>query len=98
MRISDWSSDVCSSGLSFVAVEAPLPADGTYRITTGERSGRSVKMAKIDGSWLAVRQPRPGQPRSGQAPRPARQGEDGRPRAIDEIGRAPRRSRACQYV
>jgi hypothetical protein len=46
---------------SFVAAEADLPADGTYRITTGDRAGRSAKFAKIDGRWLAVRQPRPGQ-------------------------------------
>ena len=79
---------------SFVAAEADLPADGTYRITTGERAGRSAKFARIDGRWLAVRQPRPGQQgqqqaqRAGQMERGGQQGAPAaggdRPRAIDE--------------
>lgn len=36
-------------------LEAPLPAEGTYRISTGERPGRSAKWAKIDGAWRMVR-------------------------------------------
>jgi hypothetical protein len=35
--------------------EAPTPADGTYRITSGERAGRSGKLAKIGGVWRNVR-------------------------------------------
>lgn len=36
-------------------LEAPLPAEGTYRISTGERPGRSAKWAKIEGAWRMVR-------------------------------------------
>ena len=35
--------------------EAPTPVEGTYRITSGERAGRSGKLAKIDGVWRNVR-------------------------------------------
>jgi uncharacterized GH25 family protein len=31
--------------------EADTRADGTYRVTSGQRSGRKGKMAKIDGKW-----------------------------------------------
>ena len=68
---------------SFVAAEADLATDGTYRITTGERAGRSARFAKIDGRWLAVRQPRPGQQQGQQRP-PQQAGQMERPRAIDE--------------
>jgi hypothetical protein len=39
----------------FAVVEAALPTDGTYRISTGERSGRSTRWVKIDGAWKIVR-------------------------------------------
>ncbi len=39
----------------FVAVEIALPADGTYRISTGERPGRAAKWAKVGGAWQMVR-------------------------------------------
>jgi hypothetical protein len=39
----------------YVAVEADLPTEGTYRISTGERAGRSAKWVKIDGAWKMVR-------------------------------------------
>jgi uncharacterized GH25 family protein len=32
-------------------VEAPVEKPGTYRITTGQRAGRTAKAAKIDGEW-----------------------------------------------
>jgi hypothetical protein len=35
-------------------IEAALPQQGTYRITTGERPGRRGKWAKVDGKWLVV--------------------------------------------
>jgi hypothetical protein len=53
-------------------LEAPLPSEGTWRISTGERAGRSAKWAKIDGVWRMVRgaggPPRPAPP-PGEAPR-----------------------------
>jgi len=46
---------------SVTVLDAPLPAEGTYRIGTGERPGRAGKQAKIDGVWRAVRPaPAPG--------------------------------------
>ena len=39
----------------FAVVEAALPGAGTYRISTGDRPGRSAKWAKIDGEWKTVR-------------------------------------------
>ncbi|EQB15179.1 hypothetical protein L284_11120 [Novosphingobium lindaniclasticum LE124] len=35
-------------------LEAQLPADGTYRLTSGERQGRIAKAALIDGIWEFV--------------------------------------------
>lgn len=37
------------------AFDAPLPAEGTYRITTGDRPGRKTTWAKVDGQWKPVR-------------------------------------------
>lgn len=56
----------------FVAVEAALPAPGTYRITTGDRGGRSGKWAKVEGRWRAVRP-------AGAPARAARPGDDEAP-------------------
>lgn len=39
----------------FSVVEAALPGPGTYRITTGERPGRTARWAKIEGEWKMVR-------------------------------------------
>ncbi len=54
-------------------MEVALPNPGTYRISSGERLGRSGKMAKIDGVWRGVR-PAGGPPRP--APRPAAPGAE----------------------
>lgn len=61
----------------FAVVEAALPAPGTYRITTGERAGRTAKWAKVDGDWKMVR-PAGGPPRSPDRP-PAPRPEAARP-------------------
>lgn len=39
----------------YAAVEFSLPADGTWRLSTGERAGRQAKWAKVDGAWKMVR-------------------------------------------
>ncbi|EQB11641.1 NAD+ synthetase [Sphingobium quisquiliarum P25] len=31
--------------------EAAIPADGTYRVTSGQRAGRKGKMFRLDGKW-----------------------------------------------
>jgi hypothetical protein len=53
--------------------EAPTPIDGTYRITSGERAGRSSKLAKIDGVWRNVR-PAGGPPRPAEGAAPPANG------------------------
>ncbi len=40
-------------------MEASLPAEGTYRLTSGERQGRVAKAALIDGIWEFVDPRRP---------------------------------------
>lgn len=46
---------------SVTVLDAPLPAEGTYRIGTGERPGRAGRQVKVDGVWRAVRPaPAPG--------------------------------------
>jgi hypothetical protein len=47
--------DAVTTLKEFVAVEVPLTAQGTWRISTGERPGRAAKWAKIDGTWKMVR-------------------------------------------
>ena len=39
----------------YAAVEFALPADGTYRLSSGQRPGREFKWAKIGGAWAMVR-------------------------------------------
>lgn len=40
-------------------VEAPMSAQGTYRISTGQRSGRTAKAALIDGQWEFLARDKP---------------------------------------
>ncbi|TCM15682.1 putative GH25 family protein [Novosphingobium sp. PhB165] len=40
-------------------LEVPTPADGTYRISSGERQGRVSKAAFIDGQWEFIDPRRP---------------------------------------
>lgn len=66
----------------FSVVEAALPTAGTYRITTGERPGRTAKWAKIDGEWKMIRPaPPPGAPAGGGGP--------GGGRGVDEASVPP---------
>jgi len=67
-------------------IEVALPTEGTYRISTGQRAGRSSKYAKINGAWLMIRAagapgqpPRPAPPAGATPPVPA-----GPPRFIEE--------------
>lgn len=39
----------------FAVAEAALPGPGTYRLSTGDRPGRSSKWARIDGEWTMIR-------------------------------------------
>ncbi|MDO9472605.1 MAG: DUF4198 domain-containing protein [Caulobacter sp.] len=53
-------------------LDAALPTEGTYRISTGERPGRAGKAAKVGGVWRAVRPA----PAAGAPAGPARPMED----------------------
>src|SRR3546814_2111623 len=96
MRISDWSSDVCSSDLSLRNPLPPLGGEG-YRKTTlsPRRAGLShmgkefeeelfvpVGFAHLACHWLV----------EGMG------AQDVLGEASDEIGRASCRARVCQYV
>src|SRR3546814_2572603 len=88
MRISDWSSDVCSSDLAAaytpageLLVKAEL-RDGKLLISTDLSQSRSVALWKgLSGDGLQLKmQPAPDCP------------------ARPKIGRASCRERVCQYV
>ena len=38
----------------FTLVEVALPEDGTYRISTGDRAGRTGRWVKADGAWRPI--------------------------------------------
>jgi hypothetical protein len=42
--------------------ESPLPHEGTFRISTGNRDVRTLTLAEIDGKWKPVKMPETGQP------------------------------------
>src|SRR3546814_7553227 len=99
MRISDWSSDVCSSDLAVIAMTmgtrllaAVLPV---VLVGNGAGRGQSLVAAPVAG----------GDPLPGHALDVAQQaalvlGAEGNCLAVPagKIGRAPCRERVCQYV
>src|SRR3546814_11847086 len=102
MRISDWSSDVCSSDLDFAELRAP--ADGIISkrlVQPGQvvaagtellrliRDGRLEWRAELSADDLALVEP------GATVQLPSREGTvTGR----IQIGRASCRERVCQYV
>src|SRR3546814_8478314 len=100
MRISDWSSDVCSSDLPLTALHQPCERFGTRR----ERRGVAFEQLK-EVALLGKQALEPGE----HTAYPRFLGyiidNAGRPRdgakalvAEREIGRASCRERVCQYV
>jgi hypothetical protein len=69
-----------------VVVEAPTPKDGTYRISTGERVGRTMKVALIDGQWRTVRPANAPRPQAAAARPPMQGGAPpvSNPRVVEE--------------
>src|SRR3546814_3925174 len=99
MRISDWSSDVCSSDLDLLIVPANASAVGDH-LAVEDIMG----LSRCDALMIYVARPRTGKNRvvvdigiHGLVPVWHR---EYRPCLIDrvQIGRASCRERVCQYV
>src|SRR3546814_21172855 len=94
MRISDWSSDVCSSDLPF-----PHPGRAP-NLSSDHKTNGGCRQRNRASHFPSVRRPCPALRRRSWAPScwvspacryPA-------PAVAREIGRAPCRERVCQYV
>src|SRR3546814_5307945 len=86
VRISDWSSDVCSSDLRVEGARVPQP---------GRKARGAARGAVAGGNAPAAADRRAARGRGEDRDRPRA------PRGIDgsaEIGRASCRERVCQYV
>src|SRR3546814_9528050 len=87
MRISDWSSDVCSSDLDAATRVEATDGDHAHR-PQGQRQDD-------DGGEARTAPPEAGVQADARGGRPV---PDGGRRAAAEIGRASCRERVCQYV
>src|SRR3546814_8415345 len=82
MRISDWSSDVCSSDLIVADIRPPEPWNsGALAPISGDRLRLGPERTVIFGDVADAPQPQPRQPARSK-----------------KIGRASCRERVCQYV
>src|SRR3546814_20452041 len=54
MRISDWSSDVCSSDLTYTAVEAPKGEFAVYLVSDGSNKPYKCKIRAPGFAFLAA--------------------------------------------
>src|SRR3546814_7338538 len=89
MRISDWSSDVCSSDLLLGG--SFNPAHGGHRAISLFAMGA----LELDELWWLVSPGNPLKPKEGMAPIKQRLASACR---MAKIGRASCRERVCQYV
>src|SRR3546814_13097223 len=95
MRISDWSSDVCSSDLLIAAIphlhgHCYVVHTRTAGVRANDEFHRQVETAHpVDGlgAWVAVIDQQP-----------AAAADEFAIRYGDQIGRASGRERVCQYV
>src|SRR3546814_15643415 len=106
MRISDWSSDVCSSDLaawrrSRHLAPARPPAARPARRTPGACAGNAVN-ARPDNACFHCGEPLPPSPATATIDAATQafccEGCAGAAQWIREIGRASCRERVCQYV
>src|SRR3546814_1021520 len=100
MRISDWSSDVCSSDLIFKAVRTFIPVMDRTLGKGSDEPGIHVRLNVVEsrGKYLtgkdAPRYSTSGKTRCPYVTGQARRSAPG----TGEIGRAQGRERGCQYV
>src|SRR3546814_1681599 len=85
MRISDWSSDVCSSDLGAVDISGGVRVGGAVNAISKDASATAMRI----GAGASVPEIRV----SGKI-----EATTGGKAAGDEIGRASCRERVCQYV
>src|SRR3546814_7310318 len=85
MRISDWSSDVCSSDLNFYVLKTYNESD-LYALFVGHLADRLAADGRIRGAWGTKAGFSRGDLRAMQQ------------RLVAQIGRASCRERVCQYV
>src|SRR3546814_19165520 len=94
MRISDWSSDVCSSDLGVgVGLSSLCMADGPHPLRLGQQAGKS-RCPPLKGRANSSVDPVGHPLRRHDRARGDAVGDG----AIAEIGRASGRERVCQYV
>src|SRR3546814_10732771 len=97
MRISDWSSDVCSSDLRDQAVEMPgiacLAFDVDIRVLGRQRGEHALVIDLDDVDLMLLEQLHHGE----EGARPVLEFY-AQPRHAAELGRASCRERVCQYV
>src|SRR3546814_18203818 len=108
MRISDWSSDVCSSDLLEILRERFLDETGEKRVVKipppGCRVSRPRRLTRLHRALaeetLGSGKPRPFIVRSRCATTAREDGGEQKPPAgaTRKIGRASCRDRVCQYV
>src|SRR3546814_14582211 len=101
MRISDWSSDVCSSDLAILArgedpVEVKRGLEGEPEDEHSRYIEADVKGLRVASIYLPNGNPQPG-PKFDYKLRWMKRLRD-RATEILEIGRASCRERVCQYV
>src|SRR3546814_5979592 len=93
MRISDWSSDVCSSDLRLQSLMDGLARIELARLEQPRHVAIELVHARKEIDHDETLHPDP------RADRPREIAQFGRPRdVVDEIGRASCRERGCQYV
>src|SRR3546814_18381162 len=103
MRISDWSSDVCSSDLPFLVADRGDQFDVICTVKGGGLSGQAGAVRHGISKALTLYEPglRPVLKSGGFLTRDSRVVERtkyGRAKARRKSGRASGRERVCQYV
>lgn len=88
-------ADAVTTLKEFTAIEVSLPTVGTYRISTGDRAGRTTRWVKVDGAWKMVRAAGGGQ---GRPPEMARPPEGGRPSGGGGGGEAGRPAGPNRFI